>query len=138
VAEELPLTVDVEVLAVAHLLADDGVAAIVGEKVGTELDAPLTLPRIRLFLVSQTAAAPRGLLQVARLQVEAWAASRDAAHDLAAAARRSLLLADTVDHELGRVGGTEDGLLPHYEPDPDTADPRWLFETVLYVLPPSG
>lgn len=127
---------DVEAVLVAYLLDRAELAASAG-RISTVLASEL--PAIRLGVISMTTPTARRL-DASSVQVEAWAADRIAARDLAAAAR-AVLLDDTATGPvgvwagLGVITAVEEGLGLRPLPDPETETPRWVFTVAVYAHP---
>lgn len=124
---------DSELALVTYLLADDELNDLVGNKVATELDAPLTLPRVRLWRSGGIAGYPNGHLDKPRIQVESWAASKKAAMQVAGEALRALFLAPDAAHAGAVITDVVQDLPLQWLPDPETDTPRYIFGVALTV-----
>lgn len=128
--------VDLEALVVAHLLDDAAVAAIAGDNVLTELDANFAMPTLQVtrfpgvFTDPDTARLERG-----RIQVQAWADTKEEAYDLAAAAAVSLKALPDVAHALGVITAAQWEQGPWWNPDPEQDQPRYMMTLAVYAHP---
>lgn len=128
--------VDVEALAVAHLLDDAAVTALVGDGVSTELPLDAPLPRIQLFrlggnLITQETA----WLERSRLFLASWADTKAEAFDVSNAAVVSLMATPDLPHDAGVVTAADIELAPYWSPDPEDDVPRYLSTIALTVHP---
>lgn len=132
--------VDVEALAVDHLLADPTVTALVDDRVSTELPHEATLPYVQLFrlggnLITQETA----WLERSRLFLASWAPTKAEAFDVSNAAIVSLMATPDVTHAAGVVTAADIELAPYWSPDPEDDQPRYLSTVALTVHPdPDG
>lgn len=129
----LRLAADVEALVTGWLRAHPDIAALVGARVVTELPAQPTWPTLRILRVGGIADYP-GWLDPASIQVEAWAATKESANDLARAALAALSdLPGT--HAEGVVTHVTQNLGLTWAPDEATDQPRYLFGVAVYTHP---
>lgn len=122
---------DAELLTVNWLATVDEIANLYAH-IGTRVPPDPVLPVIRVLRVGGVPAV-RQHLDVARLQVDVWADSKQAAHDLAR-------LAQSAIHELpgthteGVVTGVDDGVF-RWAPDDDTGWAGYSFDVLVYLHP---
>lgn len=126
---------DAERLVVTYLRAHPDVVALAGTRVSTELPPEPTYPAATVSRIGGNPSIA-GYLDVATLEVSAWAATKGAARTLAAAAEAALL--DMVGtHALGVVTGVRPiGVGVHWLPDEETDMPRYRFTVEAYIHPP--
>jgi len=132
----VPLAIlpDAELVATAYLRGHEDVAPIVGARVYTELPESPVYPLLRVQRVGGVTRVPRRL-DSARMQVEAWATTKQAARDLAATAHAALWDAGGHTVEGAVITGVEDVLGLTWFADPVTHRPRYLFDVVLLTHP---
>ncbi len=125
--------VDVEALVVNALLDDAGVAALVSDRVYTDLPAQ---PRWPLVVVTRIGGLtdPLGHIDSALVQVEGWAKDRETAFDVTADALSALLAIRGVFTE-GVVTGAAPFTGIGYLPDAPSTTPRYVFRLTLYAHP---
>lgn len=143
------LQVNVEALVVGLLLGSD-VAGLVavgpqGEpEIGTELRADQSYPAVQVIRTGGRQGIRRpAWLDVARIQVDAWAESKLEAHDVVAMVRAVLLADETLGlHELGDYGAgvitdVVEQIAPQWLPDTSAglARPRYLYVANVAVHP---
>lgn len=143
-----PAPVDLERVAVAHLLLDaDLVAFATSDGVSVELPEDLDrhrgerLPYLRLFkLPGSYVDDETAVLEAGRLQFDAWGATKAEAFDLAQLAVRALLEAQDVTHEGAVVTRVNLDATPFWSPDPETDLPRYIFTATVFAhpRPPTG
>lgn len=146
------LQVNVEALVVG-LLLDSDVAALVatgpqGEpEIGTELRADQNYPAVRVIRTGGRQAIARpAWLDVARLQVDAWAESKLEAEAAVAMVRAVLLADETLGlHELGEYGAgvitdVVEQVAPQWLPDTSAglSRPRYVYIATVAVHPPTA
>lgn len=135
---ELRNLVDAERLLVTYLLADDGVAALCGTRVTTELPKTFTKQaRVQIF---RTGGVPDpkdvpGHLDRPTIQINAWGATKESAYDVAAETIRAILAAPKATHSGAVVTHANRLLGPVWSPDPDTDTPRYVIGAVLWIHP---
>ncbi len=120
---------DAELLAIDWLDAHADIGSSV--KVGTR---KTTLPGLVVTRIGGVPLYP-GRVDKPRLDVEAWASSRTAAYDLAAAAYAVLHAMPSGTHTNAVVTAVRDFLGLTWQPDPPTDTPKWLFSVELTVRP---
>jgi len=125
--------VDIEALTVNALLADPGVAALVSDRVYTDLPAN---PRFPLATITRIGGVTDSIyhLDAATVQVEGWAKDRGTALDLAAAALSALMHLQGTFAE-GVVSGARPFTGIGYLPDPTSSTPRYLFRLTIFAHP---
>lgn len=127
------LLVDAELVVVNWLRGHGDVAAFVATRVYTELPPAPTYPLLRITRVGGIPVL-RQHLDVARVQIDAWAATKKAARDLAATTQAAM-------HELpgarplGVVTAVEDDLGLTWSPDDATDQPRYVAGYAVYIHP---
>ncbi len=125
--------VDVEALVVNALLDDAGIAALVSDRVYTDLPAQ---PRWPLATVTRIGGPTDflGHIDSALVQVEGWAKDRGTALDITNAALTALLaLRGSFDE--GVVTGASPFTGVGYLPDPPSSTPRYVFRIQLFCHP---
>lgn len=130
---DLRILGDVELLCVEWLKSHPAVDAEVGQRVWTSFPKQPTFPAIRLFRVGGTPTIEQHL-DVARIQVEAFATSKYDARLVAATAQAALHVMPGVYAE-GVVTCVEDALGLVWAPDPPTNRPRYHFDVFVYIHP---
>lgn len=117
--------------AVLHALRQRG--ALPGVTLGTSLPADLA-EALPFLMLRRSGGVPvlRYRLDEARIDVEAWATSREAAQDLAQQARAAIHDLPGWNDQAAVVLAVDDEAGLMWLPDPDTDLARWLF--VLRVL----
>jgi hypothetical protein len=126
---ELRLLPDVESLLVTYLKADAGIAALVDQRVSTELPASFAPEgRVQLF---RTGGVPDnddipGHLDRPSIQVNAYGETKAEAYDVAAETIRALLQAPAATHTGAVITKATRILGPTWSPDPETDTPRYL------------
>jgi hypothetical protein len=127
---------DAELIVTTYLRGHADVAALVGTRVSTQLPPVPVLP---LAIVARVGGVPSlsGYLDVARLELSAWAATKAAAH-LLARTLEAVMLTLPGTRPAGVVTDvrqTDDGL--RWAPDPDTDTPRYqlVFEVYTHPVP---
>lgn len=126
---------DAERLVATALRAHVDVAALVATRVSTELPKTPVFPAVTL---SRVGGAPSlaGYLDVARLELSAWAATKAAAHTLARTVEAAMLTLPGT-HALGVVTDVRQldvGL--RWNPDEASGTPRYQFMVECYVHGP--
>lgn len=119
---------DVELLAVAWLQAHEEIDV----HVGTEIPAGPTWPVVRVIRIGGSPAV-RQWLDVARLQVDVYATTKQAAHVLARLVQAALHDLRGV-HDEGVVTAVDDGVFS-WNPDPETGLPSYTFDVLVYTHP---
>lgn len=131
--------VDVEAVVVAHLGADVGLEALVGDAIGTELPRgfpPAGAPRVQAFRSSGTTVDPAtGYLDRAIVQVNGYGSSKAEAWDVMAGTNRALLAARHAAHAGVVVTDVERVSGPSWSPDPKTDAPRYIASFAVTVHP---
>ena len=122
---------DAELLVTGWLGGADEIAALYAH-VGTEIPADPVLPIVRVLRVGGTPSV-RGWLDVARVQVDCYADTKQAAHDLARLAQAAMHTM-TGSHDEGVVTGVDDGVFA-WAPDPDTTWPAYTADYLVYLHP---
>lgn len=130
----LHLMVDAEALVVAFLAGQADVAALVGSRISTELPPAPTFPLVRLERIGGLTGTPAHLDR-ARIQVEAWGATKGEAHTVAATVRAALFEELPGTHPLGVVTGAEEDLGLTWSPDPESDQPRYVFGVAAFIHP---
>lgn len=139
----LRLLPDAELLAVNALRADGDLDVLVDGRVYTAIPANATFPLIRVIRIGGVPVI-RQHLDVARLQVDAWAGRLDDPATAAtakgtarrvAAAAQAALHAAIGSHAEGVVTGVEDDLGLSWQPDPEENRARYLFGLAMYLHP---
>jgi hypothetical protein len=133
----LRLGVDVEALVVDYLASVPEVFALVDVRVSTETGMVLGLPLVRVQRIGGTYAVPRWL-ERARLQIEAWATTKEEANDLIRTIEAAMLLAPLDEHPEGVVTEVQIDLSQLWLPDPETGDARYQSDFGIYVHPSSN
>lgn len=129
----LRLLVDAELLTVNWLRGHADVTALVATRVYTEVPAQPVYPLLRVIRIGGVPMIAQHL-DIARVQIDAWAATKKAARDLAATAQAAM-------HELpgarplGVVTAVEDDLGFTWSPDDATDQPRYVFGVSIYIHP---
>lgn len=126
-----PVFPDVEALAIGHLTA----LVVAGGRVYGEYPDEPTFPFIELRQVGALAPQPRRLNR-AVLQIDARAATKAEARDVAATAKARLLdMNGTVSYagQSGVVSSVREVSGLAYLPDETTAQPRYTFQVAVYV-----
>lgn len=128
---------DVEALTCTYLRGRPDIAALVDDRVYTAIPASPEWPLVSLFRIGGGPDEWPYRLDQARLQIDCWADTKAAAHDLARAAQTALWAMPDVPHATGTV--------THVAPDgpflwlPDdtypTPKPRYLFGVTVTVHP---
>jgi hypothetical protein len=123
-----------ELLAVTYLRGVAEVTALVAGRVGTAVPAGPTFPYL---VVRRFGGIPpvRGHLDAARLQVDAWGRTKTEARYRAATAQAALLAMPQAAHAGAVMTGVADDLGLTWQPDPEDAQPRYLFGVVTYGHP---
>jgi hypothetical protein len=135
---ELRNLVDAEVLLVAYLRADSGVAALVDTRVSTELPAGFRAEtRVQLF---RTGGVPdpsdvAGHLDRPSIQINAFGATKGQAFMVAAETIRAVIAAPKATFAGAVVSHATRVLGPIWSPDPDTDIPRYILGVVLWIHP---
>lgn len=139
----LRLLPDAELIAVGILRASSDLDSLINNRVYTAIPAQATYPLIRVIRIGGLPTI-RQHLDVARLQIEAWAGILDdptiattakgAARQVAASAQAALHAA-IGSHDAGVVTAVEDDLGLSWQPDPDTNRARYLFGVALHTHP---
>lgn len=124
---------DAELLAVTALRADADLAAIVDTRVYTSIPAEPTFPLVRVVRVGGIPEI-RQHLDVARLQVDAWGATKFEARTAAATAQ-AVLHRLVGSHDEGVVTAVVDDLGLSWQPDAETGQPRYTLGVALYIHP---
>lgn len=131
----LRLGADAELLVITYLRAHSDVqAALGGQYVSSALPAEPSWPWVTVQRIGGAGFGPRGWLDVARLQVDAWADTKQNARSAAANILAALWDLPGV-HTEGVVTGVEQDLGFRWEPDPETNQPRYLFGVAVYLHP---
>lgn len=125
---------DVELVTVLWLQTIDGIADI-GADVFTSLPHDPTPPLLRVLRVGGATEA-RGWLDVARVQIDAWADDKETAHTLARAAQIAMR-GMPGSHDHGVVTGVDDGVF-RWNPDPDYGWPGYTADYLVYLHPNPG
>lgn len=127
----------------AALFPDSEAVAVLWMRAGTAVTVATDMkgwlaPRSRI-VITRIGGVPSMAVRIdnPRLDVDVYAASKEAAHDLAQLARVRLHELPTGDHTaLGAVvAHVADDVGLHYIPDPDTQTPRYVFTLRLAVRP---
>jgi hypothetical protein len=129
----LRLLPDAELLVVNRLRAAADITAIVGTRVYTEIPATPTFPLLRINRVGGIPEI-RQHLDVARIQIDAWATSKFQARRLAATAQAALHSLVGA-HAEGVVTAVEDDLGLTWSPDDATGTARYVFGCALWLHP---
>lgn len=139
----LRLLPDAELIAVDILRASSDLDSLVNNRVYTAIPSEATYPLVRVIRIGGLPTI-RQHLDVARLQVEAWAGILDdpavattakgTARQVAVVAQAALHAAIGT-HDAGVVTAVEDDLGLSWQPDPDTDRARYLFGVSLHTHP---
>lgn len=103
--------------------------------IGTELPAEPSWPVVRILRIGG-APAVAGWLDAPRLQVDVYHTTKQAAHDLARLAQAALGGLTGV-HDEAVVTGVTDGVF-RWNPDPQTDQPAYTFDVIVYLHPNPG
>lgn len=124
---------DVELLVATALRADGDVADLVGSRVYTEVPPNPTYPLVRVLRVSGERLTPRHV-DIARIQVDVWANTKREGWVVLDVALAS---ADQLPgvHDEGIVTAALPAAGPTWAPDPDTDQPRWTADVLIYSHP---
>jgi len=129
----LRLPVDVELLTVNYLFDHDDIDALVDGRVSTELPKTPTFPHLTVTRLGGRGDYP-GWLNIAHLQIDAWAATKGSASLLARTALAVLREMPGL-HELGVVTHVGEDLGLTWAPDELTNQPRYLFGVAVHSHP---
>lgn len=123
---------DAELIAVTYLRQHAPITSLVGSRVYTELPAGPTWPLVK---ITRTGGPPeaRGTLDTAFLQAEAYGTSKAEARRVAATVQAAFADADGFIHAGAYISATEPLAGLQWLPDPDNQQPRYLFDTAVYV-----
>lgn len=124
---------DIELLATTALRADGDVAGLVDTRVYTQIPPNPVWPLIRILRVSGSRPWPRHI-DIARVQIDAWAATKRDAWIIVDAALGALHALPGI-HDEGVVVAVEDAAGPAWVPDPDTDQPRYTADVLVYSHP---
>lgn len=124
---------DVEMAALRWLKAQAELTALVGQRIYAKLPKAPTFPAVRLMRVGGTPVIAQHL-DVARLQVEAFAPAKYDAWRVAATAQAAIHLLPGIHFE-GVVTAVEDAVGLTWAPDNQTDRPRYLFDVLVYAHP---
>jgi hypothetical protein len=122
---------DVELLTVTWLADTDEIANLYAH-IGTEIPADPALPIIRILRVGGSTVI-RQHLDAARVQVDVWAASKQAAHDLARLVQAAMHELPGV-HDEAIVTCVEDGVF-RWAPDEPTGWAGYTADYLVYAHP---
>jgi len=126
---------DAELLTVTWLAGIDEIADPYAAAIGTEIPVAPTLPIIRVLRIGGSPAV-RQHLDVARLQIDVWADSKQEAHDLARLVQAAIHEMGGV-HDEGVVTAVEDGVF-HWNPDDATGWAGYSADYLIYLHPNPG
>jgi hypothetical protein len=127
---------DAERLVTTFLRAQPDVAALASTRVTTELPKAPIYPAVTISRVGGVPTLP-GYLDVARLEVSAWATTKAAAHTLARTVEAALLAVPGA-HALGTVtDARQEDIGLRWNPDEESNVPRYQFIVELYIHPPA-
>lgn len=131
----LRLLVDVEALVIDFLIDQADVKALVAGAVSQ--DAGKKHPHVRVSRIPGPGVANPAWLDSARLQIEARAAGRDAAIDVARTVQAALLQELPGQHETGVVTDVVEVMAPAWLPDPTNtpATPRYVSVIAVFAHP---
>lgn len=124
---------DAELLAVNALRTDADLIALVAGRVYTAVPAEPTFPLVRVTRIGGVPVISQHL-DVARLQVDVWGATKYQARTVAAAAQAVLHTIAGI-HAEGVVTAVEDDLGLSWQPDQETDQPRYVFGVAMFVHP---
>lgn len=125
--------VDVESIITAALRANDGVAALVSDRVWTDIPEKPVYPFARIIRIGGSIDYI-GHLDAARIQFEAFARDRVTALDLAREMLGAMLPFRSATAD-GVVTGTAPLIGITYIPDSPTGYPRYLFDLQVFAHP---
>lgn len=133
----LQLLPDAEMLIVDYLRTVDDIADEIGERVYTTIPPgpARTWPLVRVMRVGGAPVVPRWL-DAARIQIDVFADDKQTANDIARIVQAALHDLPGV-HVEGVVTGVEDGVF-HWNPDPDTGQPSYTLDVLVYLHPNPG
>lgn len=133
----MPLAVlpDAELVAVTYLRSVSEVAALVGNRVHPAIPENPIYPFLKVVRIGGTRRV-RNRLDGARLQIDAYAATKFGARQVAATAQAALEDA-TGTHAGAWITGTEPDMGLTSQPDPtyEPPKPRYIFGCVLFLHP---
>jgi hypothetical protein len=124
---------DVELIAVNFLRGRAEITALVGSRVYTEVPAEPTFPLLTVQRIGGLVDWP-GWLDTARLQVDAWAATKYAARTLAATALAVLLEMPGI-YAQGVITHVTQDLGLTWSPDETTDRPRYVLGVAVTTHP---
>lgn len=130
----LPLLPDAELVVARYLRAHSEVALRVGMRVYTELPPDPVWPLVRLVRIGGVAE-ENGYIDRARIQVDAWAASKFEARIVAATVQAALFAAPGSVVSGAVFGEVVNDLGVTWSPDPATGQPRYLFGVRVLLHP---
>lgn len=127
--DQLP---DAELISVVYLRQHSPVTSLVGSRVYTELPAGPTWPLVK---ATRTGGPPQshGTLDAAFVQVEAYGSTKAEARQVAATVQAAFVDADGFTDSGAYITATEPLSGLQWLPDPDDQQPRYLFDTAVYV-----
>lgn len=126
---------DAEALTVAHLLGDDLVTALAGDRIGAEL--PSSFPDGQRIRVQRAGGGPvdddTERLDRALVQLETFGATKADAFDLTVVVLDSLQRMTRATFPGAVVTATQRVTGPRWAPDPPTDTPRYITDVILYA-----
>lgn len=129
---------DAELLTVVYLKAQSIVTNEVSSRVYTELPSSPTFPLLLVSRPSQGQVGAESTLDVASIQIEAYADDKFTSRIVAAAAQAALADADGWTHTTGYITTTVPLGGIQWLPDEDfegEPKPRYVFDTSVYTRP---